>query len=298
MRHAARTRHRDRDVEGVRVHYREAGVPSTTAVVLLHGFPSSSYSFRAVLPVLGERVYAVAPDLPGFGFSDAPPPEEFEYTFERLSRAIEALVEGLGVERYVLYVTDFGTPVGYLMALRHPERVLGLVVQNGNAHEAGLNEAWGAARRFWESPTAENRAALPEWLTFEGTRDQYLSGLPPEVAELQPRESWHLDWDRLSRPGNLEAQFRLFVDYRTHVARFDDIAAYHRAHQPPCLVLWGRHDAFFDIAEVLAYHRALDALEAHIFDGGHFLLETHADEVAKALVRFAVDVYDRSGVRC
>ncbi|UCM90772.1 alpha/beta fold hydrolase [Streptomyces marincola] len=293
MKHSARTRHRDRRVEGLRVHYREAGTPSSTAVVLLHGAPSSSYSFREVLPVLGEHAYAVAPDLPGFGFSDDPP-EEYACVYQGLSHVIEALLDDLGVRRYVLFVTDYSTPVGYSMATRHPERVLGLVVQNGNAHDAGLGRAWDSARRFWADPTEENRAALPEWLTFEGTRDTYLGGLPEEVAELHAPESWHLDWEHLARPGRTEVYFRFFQDYRNHVARFGEIADYHATWQPPCMVLWGRHDPAFDIAEVLAYHRALTTLQAHIFDGGHFLLETHAAEVADLLVAFARDARERA----
>jgi pimeloyl-ACP methyl ester carboxylesterase len=292
-----KTRHLDRRVDGLRVHYRESGVPSSTALLLLHGFPTSSYSFRGVLPTLGEHVYTIAPDLPGFGFSDAPPLDEYDYSFDRLSQVIEGLVDDLGVQRYVLYVTDYSTPVGYLMAMRHPERVLGLVLQNGNTHDAGLHEAWDAPRRFWADPTPENRAALPDWLNFDGTRDQYIGGLPQELQDLHPRESWHLDWERISRPGNVDVQFQLFYDYRNHVARFADIAAYHRKHQPPCLVLWGRHDPFFDIAEVLEYHRDMATLDAHLYDGGHQLLETHAAEVAPLLVTFVGDVLNRAGAR-
>jgi pimeloyl-ACP methyl ester carboxylesterase len=296
MRRLTKTRHLYRKLDGIRVHYRESGVPSSTAVLLLHGFPSSSYSFRDVLPTLGENVYAIAPDLPGSGFSDAPTLDDWEYSFERLSLVVDALLEDLGVERYVLYVTDFGTPVGYLMAMRHPERVLGLVVQNGNTHEAGLSEEWDAARRFWADPSEENRAAIPEWLNFEGTRYQYLGGVREEMQELHPRETWHLDWERLTRPGATDIQFQLFYDYRNHVARFPDIAAYHQKYQPPCLVLWGRHDPFFDIAEVMAYHQDLAEVDLHLYDAGHFLLETHAEEVAALLVTFVRDVLDRAGV--
>ncbi|WP_208379141.1 alpha/beta fold hydrolase [Cumulibacter soli] len=292
VRRAAKTRHRLREAAGLRVRYREAGVPSATAVVLLHGAPSSSYSFREVLPVLGQDAYVVAPDLPGFGLSESPPVADYDYTYERLSLVIEALLEGLGIERYILFVTDYSTPVGYFMATRHPERVLGLVVQNGNAHEAGLGPAWDSARRYWAEPTAQNRDALPDWLTFEGTKETYLAGLPEDVAELHAAESWHLDWARLARPGGTDVYFEYFRDYGTHVARFDEISAYHATHQPPCMVLWGRHDPAFDIAEVLAYHRELDRFQAHIFDGGHFLLETHAAEVAGLLVTFTRDVFD------
>ncbi len=267
-----------------------------TAVLLLHGAPSSSYSFREILPVLGEHTYVVAPDIPGFGYSDTPSVTEYEYTYERLSLVIEALLDDLGVERFIVYVTDYSTPVGYFLATRHPERILGIIVQNGNAHEAGLGVAWDSARRYWAHPSEENRAALPDWLTFEGTRDTYLGGLPAEVAELHGPESWHLDWEHLSVPGNTEVYFQFFADYRTHVARFGEIADYHAAHQPPCLLLWGRHDPAFEIAEVLAYHQALGTFEAHIFDAGHFLLETHAAEVAELLVSFTRDVFDRSSI--
>lgn len=291
MKRTAKTRHLSREVDGLRVHYREVGVPDSTAVLLLHGSPSSSYSFREVLPALGEHAYTIAPDLPGFGFSPAPPLEDF--TFDRLAAAVDALVEDLGVDRYVLYLTDFASPVAYLLALWHPERVLGLVVQNGNGHEAGLGEAWDVVRRFWADPSPENRAALPDWLNFEGTRDTYLGGLRPELCVLHPAESWHLDWDRLSQPGYVELHFRLFNDYRRHAARFDEIADYHATYQPPALVLWGRHDPFFDIAEVLAYHRSLTELDAHLFDAGHFLLETHAAEVTPLLTGFVDEVLDR-----
>ncbi|MDN5725397.1 MAG: alpha/beta hydrolase [Propionibacteriales bacterium] len=294
MKHMAKTRHRDREVAGLRVRYREAGVPSSTAVVLLHGAPSSSYSFREVLPVLGEHAYVVAPDIPGFGFSASPSVDEYEYTYEGLSLVIEAMLEDLGIERHIVFVTDYSTPVGYFLATRHPERVLGLVVQNGNAHEAGLGEGWDSARRYWAEPTDENRAALPDWLTFEGTKDTYLGGLPEAVAELHPAESWHLDWEHLSSPGNIEVYFQFFYDYRMHVARFGEIAAYHATYQPPCMVLWGRHDPAFDIREVLAYHREMETFQAHVFDGGHFLLETHAAEVADLLVAFTDDVFDHA----
>lgn len=295
VRYATKTRHLDRELAGTTVHYREAGVPDSTAVLLLHGFPASSHSFREVLPVLAEHVYAIAPDLPGFGFSDAPPVEEYEYTYERLSYVIEALLDDLGVQRYVLYVTDYSTPVGYLLAMRHPERVLGIVVQNGNTHDAGLGDAWDTVRRFWADPSAENRAALPEWLDFDGTRDTYLGGLPSRVLSLHPRESWHQDWSRLSLPGRIDIYFQLFCDYQSHVARFAEISSYHQENQPPCLVIWGRHDPFFDIAEVLAYHEELAMLDVHLFDAGHMMVETHGAEVAELVATFVGDVLERAG---
>lgn len=281
----ARVRHRKVAAGGLNLFFREAGDPNAPAVLLLHGFPSSSHTFRNVMEPLAEAAYVVAPDMPGFGFSDAPPVDAYDYTFENLANAIEALTDELGLGRLFLYVHDFGGPAAYQLAMRRPERVLGLIVQNGAAHEEGLGHTWDTARAFWADPSPENRAKLPDWLNFEGTRDQYLHG-PERLRPLVPPESWHLDWERLSRPGNIEAQFRLFMDYQSHVARFGEISAYHRARQPPCLVLWGRHDVYFELPEIMAYARELDRLEIHVFDGGHLLLETHHRECAAEMVRF------------
>ncbi|REF00391.1 alpha/beta fold hydrolase [Thermomonospora umbrina] len=283
-------RHRTLDVDGVEIFYREAGMADRPCVLLLHGFPSSSHTFRNVLSPLAEVSRVIAPDLPGFGFSSAPSVEEYEYTFAGLADTIEAFLERIGVDECFIYLHDFGAPVGYHLATRRPERVLGLIVQNGNAHEDGLGDQWDDARAFWADPSEANRARLPAWLNFEGTRYQYLGGLPERVRGLHPPEAWHLDWERMSRPGNIEAQFRLFRDYAAHVARFEELADYHRTHQPPGLLLWGRHDPFFDLHEIMAYTRALDRLEMHIYDAGHLLLETHAPECAALMASFITDV--------
>lgn len=284
-----KVRHRRADVDGLEVFFREAGRPGRPTVLLLHGFPSSSHTFREVMPALAEVAYVVAPDLPGFGMSSSPTVEQYDYTFENLSRTIEDLLGQLEVDRFFVYLHDFGAPVGYHLATRSPDRIRGLVVQSGNAHEDGLGEQWDSAKAYWADPTDDKRAALPDWLNFAGTRDQYLAGLPERLRALHAPESWHLDWERMSRPGNIDAQFALFRDYASHVARFDQIAEYHRAHQPPALVLWGRHDQYFDVAEVLAYHRTLERMDAHIYDGGHFLLETHAAECAELMRAFLID---------
>jgi pimeloyl-ACP methyl ester carboxylesterase len=218
----------------------------------------------------------IAPDLPGFGMSSSPTIDKYDYTFENISWTIEHLLDQLEVERFFVYLHDFGAPVGYHLATRAPDRIRGLIVQNGNAHEDGLGDTWDSAKAYWAEPTDENRAGLPDWLNFEGTRDQYLTGLPERLRTLVAPEWWHVDWERLRRPGNIDAQWALFVDYANHVARFDELAEYHRAHQPPALVLWGRRDPYFHVEEVLAYHRALERVDAHIYDGGHLLLETHA----------------------
>ncbi|GIG90415.1 alpha/beta fold hydrolase [Plantactinospora endophytica] len=284
-----KVRHRQVDVDGLEVFYREAGHPDQPTVLLLHGFPSSSHTFREVMPTLADVGYVIAPDLPGFGMSSSPTVDKYEYTFENLSWTVENLLDRLGIERFFVYLHDFGAPVGYHLATRAPDRVRGLIVQSGNAHEDGLGEQWSSAKAYWADPTEDSRAELPDWLNFAGTRDQYLAGLPERLRVLQPPESWHLDWARMSRPGNIDAQFALFTDYANHVARFGKIAEYHRAHQPPALVLWGRRDPYFDVDEVLAYHRALERMDAHIYDGGHFLLETHGAECAELMRAFVLD---------
>ncbi|MFI6870336.1 alpha/beta fold hydrolase [Nocardia sp. NPDC050406] len=283
-------RHRTLAVDGLDLFYREAGAADKPCVLLLHGFPSSSHTFREVLSPLAEVSRVIAPDLPGFGFSDAPCVDEYDYTFANLADTMEAFLARLGVEEFFVYLHDFGAPVGYHLATRRPDRILGLIVQNGNAHPEGMGSQWDSAREFWADPTEEKRAALPEWLNFEGTREQYLGGLPERMRDRHPPESWHLDWARMSRPGNIEAQFQLFRDYANHVARFPELADYHRTRQPPALLLWGRHDPFFDLDEIMAYARALDRLEMHVYDGGHLLLETHAPECAAVMRSFIAEI--------
>ncbi len=281
-----KTHHRTVRAGEIEVFIREAGEPDRPAVLLLHGFPSSSHTFRNLIPLLADTAHVVAPDMPGFGFSEAPSPERYEYTFENIAATIDAVTHTLGLERMFLHFHDFGAPVAYQLALGNPEHVLGLIVQNANAHEEGLGEAWDSSKAYWAEPSAENRAKLPDWLNFEGVRDEYVGGIPERLQALFPPECWHLDWQRMSRPGNLEIQFKLFESYKHHVARFPDIARYHRAHQPPCLVLWGRHDGYFELEEIMAYARELDRLEMHVFDGAHFLLETHYRECADAIRAF------------
>jgi pimeloyl-ACP methyl ester carboxylesterase len=282
-------KHRHIEAAGVRVFYREAGLPDAPAVLLLHGFPSSSHSFRDVMSPLAEVARVVAPDLPGFGFTRVP--DGYDYTFEKIAHTIDAFTKELGLERFFLYVHDFGAPVAYHLALDRPERVLGLIIQNGNAHEEGLGEAWDTAKAYFAAPTPENRAALPDWLNFEGTRAQYVGGAPAHLEPLFAPESWHLDWERLRRPGLVEVQFRIFADYARHIARFPAISAYHRQYQPPALLLWGRHDTYFQVEEVLAYGRELDRIDMHIFDGSHLLLETHHQECAALMRDFILDVH-------
>jgi pimeloyl-ACP methyl ester carboxylesterase len=285
-----KTRHETVHVQGLDIFYRHAGDPRNPAVLLLHGYPNSSYTFRDIIGRLAESAYVVAPDLPGSGFSSAPSADAYDYTFASIADTIEGFLAALGLERFFLFVTDFGTPVGYHLATRRPDRVRGLIVQNGNVHDEGLGPDWDAPKAFFADPTETNRAELPEWMDFESVRHQYVGNQPDRLACLYPPEGWHLDWERLSRPGIIGIQFKIFSDYGSHIARFPAIRAYHREHQPPCLLLWGRRDPYFEIDEIMAYHRALEALEIHVFDSGHQLLETHAAECAAIVARFVLDV--------
>lgn len=283
-----KTNHRTVEVDGVKLFYREAGRRDAPGLLLLHGQPSSSYSFRDVIGPLASVARVIAPDLPGFGFTEAP--DDYPYTFEAMARTIDTLTRQIGLKRFFLYIHDFGAPVAYYLALNRPDRVMGLIIQNGNAHEEGLGPDWDANKAYWADPTPENRAKLPEWLNFEGVRHTYVGDIPDRLKPLFAPEGWHLDWERMSRAGLVEIQFRIFADYGRYVARFPEISAYHHDHQPPALLIWGRHDPYFEIEEVLAYARELDRLDIHIYDAAHLLLETHHLECAALMHEFILNV--------
>jgi pimeloyl-ACP methyl ester carboxylesterase len=274
------TRQRLRLSGGTELSFITAGEASKPAVLLLHGFPSSARMFREVVPELSQDAHVIAPDLPGFGESDVLP----EVTFPAFGQAISELLDRLAIGPRHIYLHDFGAPVGFHIAMQAPEQVLGLIVQNANAHRTGIGPQWAETQAFWSQPNRENEAAATGHLTFEGTRDQYLAGVPEDVAERIPAENWEEDWRVMSLPGRMDTQRALIADYGNYVERFDAIAEYLARRQPPALMLWGRHDAFFDLAETLSWMQALPRMEAHIFDAGHFLLETHA-AAAAALMR-------------
>ena len=260
-------------------------------MLLLHGFPSSSRTFREIIPALSPTALVIAPDLPGFGHSDVLPAP----SFAAFGQAIEELLDRLAIGPRFIYLHDFGAPVGLQVAMQAPERVLGLIIQNANAHPTGLGPQWAATRAWWSRPTVENEAAATAHLTFEGTRDQYLAGVPPDVAARMPVASWQEDWRVMCLPGRMDTQRALIADYANHVARFGAIARYLEQWQPPSLMLWGRHDAFFDLAEVLSWMQALPRMDAHVFDAGHFLLETHAAAAATLMLDFVRRMGNPSG---
>src|SRR5215831_14899108 len=231
------------DVNGNKIFYREAGPKTAPNLLLLHGFPSSSHMFRDLIPLLADRYHVVAPDLPGFGFSDAPDRKRFPYTFENLSKTIDDFTQAIGLDRYAIYVFDYGAPVGLRLALAHPDRITAIISQNGNAYEEGLSQGWNPIQKYWNDPTANNRAALRDFLTPEATRSQYLHGVADEA--LVAPEAYQLDSALLTRPGNDEIQLDLFLDYASNVALYPKFQAYFRAHRPPLLAVWGEHDPFF-----------------------------------------------------
>jgi pimeloyl-ACP methyl ester carboxylesterase len=285
------TRQRLRLSGGAELSFITAGETSKPAVLLLHGFPSSARMFREVVPELSQAAYVIVPDLPGFGESDVLP----AVSFPAFGQAIVELLDRLAIGPRYIYLHDYGTPVGFHVAMQAPERVLGLIVQNANAHRTGFGPGWAETLAYWSQPTPENEAAATAHLTFEGVRDQYLAGVPPEVAARIPAESWEEDWRVMNVPGRMDTQRALIRDYGNYAARFDAIADYLARRQPPALLLWGRHDAFFDLAEVLSWMQALPRMEAHVFDAGHMLLETHAAVAASLMVDFIRHTQRESG---
>src|SRR5688572_78394 len=276
------TRQRLRLSGGSELSFITAGDASQPAVLLLHGFPSSTRMFQNVVPELSKVAYVIAPDRPGFGESDVLP----FVSFRALGEASTELLERLGNGPRYVYLHDFGAPVGFHIAMQAPEKVLGLIVQNADGDETGLGPQWADTKAYWSQPTPENEAKATAHLTFEGTRDQYLAGVPKEVTARIPPESWEQDWRVMGLPGRMDAQRALIADYANYVARFDAIAEYLKRWEPAALMLWGRHDVFFDLAETVSWMQALPRMEAHIFDAGHLLLETHSAAVAPVMVEF------------
>jgi pimeloyl-ACP methyl ester carboxylesterase len=281
-----RVMHKTVTVNGLDVFYREAGPKGAPAILLLHGFPTSSQMFRNLIPALAGECRVVAPDYPGFGHSSMPPRDQFQYTFDNLAKVINEFTEKVGLTRYALYVQDYGAPVGYRLASRHPDRVTAIVVQNGNAYEEGLdNDFWAPIKAYWEEPDSkEKRDALRPFLKYDATKWQYTVGVnDPELVS--PDGPAH-DQFLLDRPGNDEIQLDLFLSYGSNPPLYPKWQAYFREHQPPVLVAWGKNDPIFPAAGAEPYRRDLQAVEFHLLDAGHFALETHGDEIARLMRDF------------
>jgi len=273
------------EADGVRVFYRAAGDAAAPVLLLLHGFPASSFMFRDLIPRLANDYRVIAPDFPGFGFTEVPADRKYRYSFDGLASTMEAFTQDLNISRYAMYVFDYGAPTGFRLAMRQPDSVTAIVSQNGNAYEEGLGDAWGPIRQYWASPTAKNREVLRKnILTLEGTRWQYTDGVvdPESVAP----ESYTLDTALLERPGNKDIQLDLFLDYASNVKLYPKFQEYFRQHRPPLLAIWGKNDPFFIPAGAEAFRKDLPNAKIEFLDTGHFAIETHAAEIATAIKAF------------
>ncbi|MBS0419616.1 MAG: alpha/beta hydrolase [Proteobacteria bacterium] len=276
--------YRIQDVDGLKVFYREAGARGAPKLLLLHGFPSSSHMFRDLIPLLADRFHIVAPDLPGFGQSDMPPRQQFNYTFDNIAAVIGRFTEAIGFDKFAVYVFDYGAPTGFRLAVAHPERITALISQNGNAYEEGLSDGWDPIRAYWKNPSNENRAALRGLLAPQATQWQYTHGVT-DATRVSP-DGYSLDNFYLARPGADEIQLDLFRDYQSNVALYPRFQQYFKTHQPRFLAVWGKHDPFFLPAGAEAYQRDIPHALVRLLDTGHFALETHAEEIAAAIREF------------
>ena len=280
-------RHRYEQVGDVKVFYREAGRPGAPVVLLLHGFAASSFMYRDVIPALADRYHVVAPDLPAFGFTEAPPREDYAYTFSQLAQTMDQFTRQLKLDRYALMVHDYGAPVGWRLAVADPSRVTAIISQNGNAYEEGLGEGWAPIQRYWQEPTEQNRAALHDFPTPASIKWQYLEGVADE--SLVAPDGYTLEGLQISRPGNADIQLDLVLDYASNVAMYPDFQAFFRTHQPPLLAVWGKNDPFFLPAGAQAWKRDIPKADIRFYDTGHFALETHGQEIIPVIRRFLDD---------
>ncbi|WP_083469108.1 alpha/beta fold hydrolase [Methylobacterium variabile] len=276
--------YRTATVDGVKVFYREAGPADGPVVLLLHGFPTSSHMFRNLIPTLADRYRVIAPDYPGFGQSEAPDHTRFAYTFGHYADLVDGLLGQLGAQSYAMYVMDYGAPVGYRLALKHPERVTGLIVQNGNAYDEGLREFWNPIKTYWADGSAKSREALSGLVTLPTTIFQYTDGVR-DVSRISP-DNWVHDQALLDRPGNKDIQLDLFYDYRTNVPLYPQFQAFFRERKPPTLIAWGKNDKIFPEEGAHPYLRDLPNADLHILDTGHFALEDKLDEMAPLIRNF------------
>ncbi|CDX45498.1 putative enzyme [Mesorhizobium sp. ORS 3359] len=272
------------DVDGLNVFYREAGDAGRPTLLLLHGFPSASHMFRDLIPELADRYHVVAPDLPGFGMTDQPARDRFAYTFENIANVIDRFTEVIGIDKFALYVFDYGAPVGFRLAVKHPDRITAVVTQNGNTYLEGVSDAFAPVQAYWNEPTQANRDALRGFMAPQTTLFQYTHGVAdPGLVSPDGR---NLDDYYLSRPGNIEIQLDLLLDYRSNVALYDTVQAYLRQHQPPVLAIWGEKDPFFIPPGAEAFKRDVPSADVRFVDSGHFALETHAREIGTAMREF------------
>ncbi|AWH74651.1 hydrolase [Dokdonia sp. Dokd-P16] len=272
------------EIDGVNIAYREAGDSLNPAIVLLHGFPASSFQYRKVLKELSDEFYLIAPDYPGFGNSDFPSPKEYTYSFDNISKTINAFLEKKNINSYAIMVQDYGAPIGFRLATAHPERITAIITQNGNAYEEGLGDAWKDIKALWKDRNAQTEQALRPAFTLEGLKWQYTHGVR-DIATVDP-DSYHLDYLRLSRPNAHQVNLDLFYDYQNNVKLYPQWQQYLRDHQPPLLVVWGKNDAFFPESGAAAFKKDVKNIDYNIYDTGHFALEEEGEAIIKKVREF------------
>ncbi len=277
-------------VSGVDIFYREAGETENPSLLLLHGFPSSSVMFKNLMIALSDRFHLVAPDYPGFGFSSFPDPVEFEYSFKNIAAYINSFTNAVGLSAFTIYLHDYGCPIGLRICIASPEKINGIIIQNGNAYEEGLGPQWDETRDYWDNPTTDKKQKIAAFLSESGVHEQYTGGLPHHLLNNLSPELPLLDWTLMKRQGNIDMQFELNCDYRSNLDMFPLFQQYFRQHQPPALIVWGKYDVFFSLEEAYCYQRDLPRAGFHILEAGHMALETNFPEVADLITRFMESV--------
>lgn len=272
------------EVNGVDVFYREAGSTDNPTILLLHGYPTSSHMFRNLIEDLSPRYHVIAPDYPGYGRSEQPAIADFDYSFANMALIVEGLLDELNLEKYSIYLMDYGAPIGFRIAAKYPERVDALIIQNGNAYDEGLRDFWNPIKKYWNDYSAENGAALAGFHSIDGLKWQYTHGVG-DVSKINP-DNWNIDLRHLERPENAEIQLALFYDYRTNVPLYPAWQQYLRDNQPPTLIVWGKNDVIFPAEGAYPYKNDLTNLEFHLLDTGHFALEEKGDEIAAYILKF------------
>lgn len=273
-------------VDGIDIFYREAGDRKNPSLLLLHGFPTSSVMFKNLMTALSDRFHLVAPDYPSFGFSAFPGKDRFEYSFRNISAYMYRFTDEIGLKSFTIYLHDYGCPIGLRICVNHPEKIERIIVQNGNAYLEGIEGIWDEIRDYWDHPTEEKRQKVYAFISAEGTKSQYTAGLPEDLLDRVSPETWMLDWERMSRPGNPEVQFELNCTYKSNIEMFPAFQEYFRTHRPPALIMWGKYEPYYNVKEAYCYKRDLPDAQIHIIDGSHMLLETNFDEVLNLINNF------------
>jgi pimeloyl-ACP methyl ester carboxylesterase len=277
---------RSANVDGIDIFYREAGDKNNPSILLLHGFPTSSVMFKNLMVALADKFHLIAPDYPGFGFSAFPDRKNYEYSFKNISATINRFTDVIDLKKFSIYLHDYGCPIGLRLCVAHPEKIEGIIVQNGNAYLEGVERIWDEIRDYWEHPTEEKKKKVYAFISAEGTKSQYYAGLPEELHTRVSPETWMLDWERMSRPGNADMQYELNCTYKSNIEMFPAFQEYFRTYQPPALIMWGKYEPYFNVNEAHCYKRDLPDARVHIIDGSHMLLETHFDEVLNLINNF------------